>query len=79
MPGKNQYFFVLRQNYIKDRVNALKNTLIGLEIATTRLDDRIIQPQNFIEDDEFIKSTELKSFLYKIKQSEMVLKMNSGE
>ena len=50
-----------------------------MELAIARLDDRIIQAQKFLEDDEFIKSNEFKSFLYKIKQSELVLKMKLDE
>ncbi len=62
--GTSQYFADLRQNYLQNRINATKNTLIDLELVATRLDDRIIQAQQFLEDDEFIKSTKFKSFLY---------------
>lgn len=50
-----------------------------MELAIARLDDGIIQAQQFLEDDEFNKSNEFKSFLYKIKKSELVLKMKSDE
>lgn len=79
MPVKSKYFADLRQSYIQDRVTTAENTLNDLELAATRLDDKIIQAQQFIEDGEFIKSIKFKSFLYKIKQSELVLKMKLGE
>ena len=53
--------------------------MTDLELAAARLDDRIIQAQKFLEDDEFIKSNEFKSFLYKIKESELVLQMKPDE
>lgn len=31
------------------------------------LDDRIIQAQEFMKDDDFVKTEEFKSFLYKLK------------
>ena len=38
-----------------------------------------IQAQQFMEDDEFFKSTKCKSFLYKVKQSDLVLKLKPRE
>lgn len=52
---------------------------MDLELVVARLDDRIIQAQQFIEDDEFIESAEFKSFLYKVKQSELEMKMKLVE
>lgn len=47
-PGRSQYFVELRQSYTQDRIIAAENTLIDLELAAVRLDDRIIQAQKFI-------------------------------
>ena len=52
---------------------------MNFELVAVTLDDRIIQAQKFIEDDKFIKPIEFKSFLYKIKHSELVLKVKLGE
>ena len=57
----------------------MESTLTDLELVVARLDDRIIQAQQFIEDNKFINPIEFKSFLYKVKQSESVLKMKLGE
>lgn len=69
----------MRQSYIQARVTASEKTLTDLELAVARLDDRIIQAKQFLEDDEFIKSNEFYFFIYKIKQSELVLKMKPDE
>ena len=61
LPRNSQYFADMRQNYLQTRVDAAEKNLIDLELAATRLDDRIIQAQQFLEDDEFIKSNEFKS------------------
>ena len=69
----------LRQSYIQTRTEAAEGSLTELELAAARLDDRIIQAQQFFEDDEFIKSNEFKSFLYNIKESELVRQMKPDE
>ena len=79
LPRNNQYFANIRQNYIQARIDATQNNLTDLELAASRLDDRIIQAQKFLEDDEFIKSNEFKKFLYKIKESELILQMKPDE
>ena len=68
LPGNSQYFADLRQNYIQTRTEAAENSLTDLELAAARLDDRIIQAQQFLEDDEFIKSNEFKSFFIQDKR-----------
>lgn len=67
LPSKNRYFSNLRKIYIQDRIKLAKNTLTDLELVAARLDDKIIQAQKFMEDDDFIKSAKFKNFLYKIK------------
>ena len=42
-------------------------------------DDRIIEAHEFMNDDNFIKYDEFKSFLFKIKQNELALKMKLGD
>lgn len=79
MPGRSQYFANLTQSYIQDRVIMAEKTLTDLELEAVRLDDKIIQAQKFIEDEDLIKLVKFKRFLYKIKQSELVLKMKPSE
>lgn len=43
------------------------------------LDERVIEAKEFTKDDAFIKTEEFKQFLYKIKQSELVLQMGPGD
>ena len=43
------------------------------------LDDRIIQVDNFVKDDAFIKTGEFKEFLFKVKQNELSLQMTLGD
>ena len=61
------------------RTDAAEGNLTDLELTASRLDDRVIQAQKFLEDDEFLKSNEFKSFLYKVKESELVLQMKPDE
>ena len=53
--------------------------MIDLQLRARRLDDRVIQSQKFLEDDEFIKSFEFKRFLYKVKQNELTLNIKPRE
>ncbi len=62
LQGNSQYFADMRQNYLQTRADSAKGSLTDLELVATRLDDRIIQAQQFLEDDEFIKYNEFKSF-----------------
>ena len=43
------------------------------------IDDRINEAREFMSDDNFIKSDEFKSFLFKIKQNELALQMKPGD
>lgn len=79
MLGINQYFVDLRQSYIQDRVSVAENSLTDLELEIARLDDRTIQEKQFMEYDDFLKSTKFKSLLYKVMQSELVLKLKPRE
>ena len=79
MPGKDQYFVDIRKNHLQKRVIEARKSSTNLQIVAYRLDDRVIQSQKNLEDDEFIKSLEFKSFLYKVKQNELTLKLNPRE
>ena len=61
------------------KVITIEKSSTNLQLATTRLDDRVIQSQKFLEDDKFIKSSEFKIFLYKVKQNELTLSLKVGE
>lgn len=52
-----------------------KKSFSDLETTEARLDDRVIQSKQFMEDDDFIKSPEFKGLLYKIKQNELTLSL----
>lgn len=69
----------MRQNYLQEKVIAAEKSLTDLQLTTARLDDRIIQARKFIEDDEFIKTAEFKSFLYKVRQNELTLALKPRE
>ena len=43
------------------------------------LDERIIQGQEFMKDEKFIKLDEFKTFLYKIKQNELTLQLQPDD
>ena len=58
---------MIRKNYLHQRATKVGKASTNLQIVASRLDDRLIQAESFMEDDDFIKSSEFKSFLYKIK------------
>ena len=55
------------------------NSSTELQIVASRLDDRVIQSQKFMEDNDFINSSKFKSFLYKVKQNELTLSLMPRE
>lgn len=50
-----------------------------LIIVASRFDDRLIQSDKFMEDDDFIKSSKFKFFLYRINKNELRLSLMPGE
>ena len=62
IPGNDEYFSDIRKNYLHQRAVEAGKASSDLQIAASRLDDRLIQSENFMEDDDFIKSSEFKSF-----------------
>ena len=79
MPGHDEHFADIRKNYLHQRANEVWNASTDLQIVASRLDDRLIQSKKFMEDDDFIKSSEFKSFLCKIKQNELTLSLMPWE
>ena len=75
MPLNDQYFAGIKKNYLHQRETQAGRASNDLQIAASRLDDRLIQSKKFMEDDDFIKSSEFKSFFYKIKQNELTLSL----
>ena len=77
--GNDQYFVDNRKNYLQEREIEVGRASTNLQIAASRLDDRLIQSDKFTEDDDFIKSSEFKSFLYRVKKNELTLSLMPGE
>ena len=57
MPGNDEHFVDIRKNYLHQRAIEAGKASSDLQIATSRLDDRLIQSKKFMEDDDFIKSS----------------------
>ena len=79
IPSNDQYFSNIKKNYLQDRVTKAGKSSTNLQIVTSRLDGRVIQSQKFTKNDDFIKSLEFKSFLYKVKQNELTLSLKPSE
>ena len=47
----------MRQNYLHEREIEARKASIELQIVASRLDDRLIQFEKFMEDDDFIISS----------------------
>ena len=62
MVGNDEYFADIRQNYLHQRETEVGKAFSDLQVAASRLDDRLIQSEKFMKDDDFIKSSEFKSF-----------------
>ena len=43
------------------------------------LDERLVQAQEFMKNDDFINSEEFKSFLFKIEYNELTLQLKPGD
>ena len=79
MSDRDQYFANIRKNYLQERATEVGKASTKLQIVAARLDDKLIQFEKFMEDDDFIKSSEFKSFLYKLKHNELTLSLMLGE
>ena len=50
-----------------------------MQIAASKLDDKVIQSKKFMEDDDFIKLSKFTFFLYKVKQNQITLNLMPRE
>lgn len=62
--GNDRYFANIRQNYLHERERKVGRYSTNLKSIASRLDDRLIQSEKLMEDDDLIKSLQFKSFLY---------------
>lgn len=73
LPKGTRYFDDAKKKFLIDQATEEERRPNSLELQSMMLDERIIQAQQFMKDDDFIKSEEFKSFMYKLKQNELSL------
>ena len=69
----SQCFDNIRHNFLIKQVSQHEQIPNKIELLIRMLDERIVQAQ------EFINLEELKSFLFKVKQNELILQLQLGD
>lgn len=73
MPRGSKYFDDIKHNFLIKQSNKNEWNPNKLELKARMLDERIIQAQDIMKDEDFINSEEFKSFLFNIKQNKLTL------
>lgn len=79
VPWGSSYFDATRRNFLLQQATLQEKEPRKIDIEIRMLDDKVIQAKELLKHDAFIKYEEFKNFLYKIKQSELVLQLGLGD
>ena len=75
----SQYFYNVRRSNLMAQANEDDKRAKKLELHTQMIDDRTIEANEFINNENFIKIEEFKSFFFKLKQTKLSLQMKLGD